>query len=176
MLMSPRSSGPSSISISNADKRVLLTNDAHLELLGRTTETVIGQNWQEWMAEADFLVCSDLFAKFLVDLEPYEVVTRIRRVDGTLIPVAARCSAIKGDRSGTTLMLCEMRVFDESFAIGPDDKRVQAARLVRDITYELAGLTAQRKLTGLTEALIGTSGSAEKALELMARALELPNG
>lgn len=175
MLMSSRSSGLSSISISTAEKRILLTSDAHLELLGRTTENVVGRNWQEWMTDEDYDVVSMLFAKFLVDLKPFDAVTRVRRSDGLLIPVVTQCSAVKGEKAGSDLLFCEMQVIDESFAVR-DDERFQMAELVRDITYELAALTAQRKLRGLTNALIGTSGSAETAIELMARALESPKG
>lgn len=175
MLMSPRSSGPSSISISNAEKRIVLTSDAHLELLGRTTENVVGQTWQEWMTEADYDAVSILFARFLVDLKPFGTFTQVRRPDGRLIPVTTQCSAVKGDRPGSDLLFCQMQAIDESFG-ERDDKRFQTAELVRDVTYELAALTARRKLRGLTDALIGTSGSAETAIELMARAVASPKG
>jgi PAS domain S-box-containing protein len=161
----------SSICVSDASRRVVLTSEAHLSLLGRTREETVGRNWQEWMAEGECRLIVPKFDKLIANKKPYEVFSNLIRADGTIVPFLARCSIIAGDTADRDLVFIELRTPDIS-VIEKTEENFQCASFVRDLTYELAAYTGRSKLRQLTQSLIEASAAAEDTLEKLSRVAE----
>ncbi len=169
MMLSASFRGRSSISMSTADKRIVFSNDDNMAYLGRPERDIIGRDWREWMISDAIRALMPSLEKFLASKKPYEVVSHFVHSDGRLVPFVASCSCIKGELPEKDLLFCEMRLLNDLAAV-PEQDPFRYAEYVRDLTYELAAVAGRHKLSGLTEALVNASGSAEYAVEILARA------
>jgi PAS domain-containing protein len=150
---------------------MLLVNEDFLELLGRTRKDVVGRSWEEWMTGEDVAAAATHYDGLVLARKPYFTYTRVVRTDRKKIIIAARCTLIKGRSTEEDLVMAEMLPVEEDEVL-PTLERIESAKFVQDLTYELAARTGRDHLGLLTQALIETSSAAEHTLELLTGAFE----
>ena len=166
MTFAPYRSHRPAISLTNSKKEILFVNEACMEILGYRMQDLIGHNWGEFMVPEEFQRTLQLFDEFLQTKRPYTIQMSVLRCDGKPANFVAQCSVMK--TLSDDLLLSEM-FFVEEGATLLDSAQFQCAEMVRDVTYELAAMTGRNKLDQLTNSLIETSSSAERALGLLSK-------